>query len=198
MTSGLLSDLIMRAPMSEVSAYLDSLPMMAREDEMTTLTREDQRRLFDRTVDHRKLRLEDVAIERRPTTHAGYNTFPRFRHFAKLMCRTSEGVCGYNRLPYPGGETLVGPGYFMVRPHRIAGELLIDYQAVPHEKPPQWPTIHSNRRRLSRFIYHGTQDVLRGVSTHVTIGRAFRGRTPLPSWFLLCRRDEPSEMRLDG
>jgi hypothetical protein len=40
-------------------------------------------------------------------------------------------------------------------------------------------------------VYHGTQDVMRGLSKHVTIGRAvIRGRMSRHT-FVLVRRDEP-------
>ena len=44
--------------------------------------------------------------------------------------------------------------------------------------------------RLSRFVYYRTQDVLRGVSRHVTVGRATKGGKPMSAWFVLCRDDE--------
>ena len=69
------------------------------------------------------------------------------------------------------------------------GEVLIDYLQVPPDKPSHWPKILSNSKRLSRFVYNGTQDVLRGVSEHVTIGRATRGGKDLPNFFVLCRVD---------
>ena len=36
-------------------------------------------------------------------------------------------------------------------------------------------------------VYGGTQDVLRGVSEHVAVGRAFKGGKPMDNWFVLCR-----------
>jgi hypothetical protein len=42
--------------------------------------------------------------------------------------------------------------------------------------------------RLSRFVYNGTRDYMRGVSAHVSIGRAeVRGRLS-DNYFILCRR----------
>ena len=51
---------------------------------------------------------------------------------------------------------------------------------------------HSNKvkelqARLARFIYHRTRDFMRGVSEHVTIGRATREGKPMDNWFVLCR-----------
>ena len=41
--------------------------------------------------------------------------------------------------------------------------------------------------RASRFVYAGMIDMLRGVSKHVTIGRAIRNGKEADNWFLLCR-----------
>jgi len=66
-------------------------------------------------------------------------------------------------------------------------EVLVDYLQLPPAKLPHWPTILPNSSRLSRFVYNGTQDVLRGVSQHVSIGRAMKAGKYLPAWFVLCR-----------
>ena len=41
--------------------------------------------------------------------------------------------------------------------------------------------------RLSRFVYYQTQDLMRGVSEHVSIGRASRNGEEMSAWFILCR-----------
>ncbi|MEO0322389.1 MAG: hypothetical protein AAF447_05505 [Myxococcota bacterium] len=98
---------------------------------------------------------------------------------------------GQLRLRVPGNDEtlrlLMGPGYFVVRPHHVAGELAIDYRELPEAPAPGWPPIRGNDARLSRFVYAGTVDVLRGVSAHVTVGRASRDGRFLPAWFVLCR-----------
>ena len=43
--------------------------------------------------------------------------------------------------------------------------------------------------RLGRFVYAGMIDIMRGVSTHVTIGRALKGGKFMDAWFVLCRED---------
>jgi hypothetical protein len=65
--------------------------------------------------------------------------------------------------------------------------VLVDYLRVPPERPDHWPPILPNSARLSKVVYNGTQDVLRGVSKHVTIGRATKGGKPMSAWFVLCR-----------
>ena len=71
----------------------------------------------------------------------------------------------------------------------VEGEVLVDYLRVPPKRPEHWPEILPNSARLSKVVYNGMQDVLRGVSRHVAIGRATKGGKPMSSWFVLCRED---------
>ena len=72
----------------------------------------------------------------------------------------------------------------------VETERALDYLRVPPERPEHWPAILPNSARLSRFVYNGTRDILRGVSKHVTIGQAMKGGKPMSAWFVLCRDDE--------
>jgi len=63
----------------------------------------------------------------------------------------------------------------------------IDYTRVPPRGAEGWPAVLPNSARLSRFIYNGTQDRMRGVSAHVTIGRASRAGKDMDNWFVLVR-----------
>ena len=155
-----------------------------------------QARLFEAAAGHRAIALEHlVPVERgvmQEVAHEGKNSLPAFNHFAKVFVLPELGaseVWGYNRA---GGfiETVVGPGYFVVYPHEVDGELLVDYLKVPPRRPDHWPEIVSNSARLSLLVYNGTQDILRGVSRHVTIGRATKGGKAMSAWFVLCRSDE--------
>ena len=87
-------------------------------------------------------------------------------------------------------ETIVGPGYFVAYPHSVDGEVLVDYLRLPPRRPTHWPEILPTSARLSAVVYDGTQDVLRGVSKHVTIGRAMKAGKAMSAWFTLCRDDE--------
>jgi hypothetical protein len=125
-----------------------------------------------------------------PVVHWGRNTISGFRHFQKVMCRpddpgAQDQVWGYNNQKF---ESLTGPGYFVA--YDIdEGQVLVDYTRLPPHGAPGWPKVISNSARLSRWIYNNTKDTLRGVSRHVTIGRAARGGSDLPNWFVLCRED---------
>ncbi len=125
--------------------------------------------------------------------HHGKNSLPAFNHFAKAfvgpISSLGPELWGYNRA---GGfvETVVGPGYFVASPAQVSGEVLVDYLRVPPESRAHWPEILPNSARLSRLVYHGTQDIVREVSRHVTVGRAIKAGKPMSAWFVLCRDEE--------
>lgn len=125
--------------------------------------------------------------------HEGRNSLLLFTHFAKVFYRpddpatAAKELWGFNRNG-PLVTTAVGPGYYVAYPHG-QGEVLVDYTRLPSKKPDGWPAITGNDQRLSRFVYNQTQDVLRGVSRHVTIGRASRSGKDLDNWFVLCRTE---------
>lgn len=183
--------------MDEVAAHLDELDPSERLAEVRSLRRKDQARLFDAASGHRPISLTDLVREdrdpMREVVHHGKNSLPLFNQFAKVFVRPEAGrgaeLWGYNRAG-PLVETVVGPGYFVAHAADTDGEVLVDYLRVPRTKPEHWPTILPNSARLSRFVYHRTQDILRGVSRHVTIGRATKAGKPMSAWFVLCRDDE--------
>ncbi len=182
-----------------LAARLDGLDPAGRLREVRSLGRRDQARLFEACKGGRPLALEHLVPEGRPpmvgVVHEGKNSLPFFSHFAKVFCRPdgeeadSGVVWGYNR---SGAflESVVGPGYFVARPWSD-GELLVDYLREPPRKAAGWPAIIPNSARLSRVVYYRTQDILRGVSEHVVIGRATRDGRPMDAGFMLCRTGQP-------
>ncbi len=60
---------------------------------------------------------------------------------------------------------------------------------LPTEKPAHWPPIAPSSARLGRFIYEGTVDVMRGISAHVSVGRAKNKRGWVDAWFVLLREE---------
>jgi len=183
--------------MASVAAHLDSLDTSERVMEIRTLGRAHLARLFEAARGHRPISLNDIVSTDRGAmqelVHHGKNSLPAFSHFAKVFVRPAlergEELWGYNRA---GAfvETVVGPGYFVAYPSEVTGEVLVDYLRVPPERPEHWPEILPNSARLSKVVYNGTQDILRGVSRHVTIGRATKDGKPMSAWFALCREDE--------
>lgn len=126
-----------------------------------------------------------------PVAHHGKNTLPAFSHFQKRFTRLPEGsahpIGGYN---HQSMSAFTGPGYFVAGPgiEDHEGELVIDYRSVPTDKPLGWPAIQDNGGR-GALVYGGMVDYLRGLSTHVSIGRAAKGGKMMDQWFALVRED---------
>ncbi len=173
-----------------LARYLDGLDDAARIRSVRELSRSEQARLFEAAAGTKPVTLDDFVPPATPplaeVIHHGRNSLPVFRIFEKRFCRPSErgGVLwGYNEHSV---RWMTGPGYFVARPHG-SGEVLVDYLEVPPEKPQAWPPIRPNSSARGRFVYGGTRDVLRGVSRHVSIGRATKRGRPMDNWFVLCR-----------
>jgi hypothetical protein len=181
--------------MDVIESHLDGLDADERLSEVRSLGRAHQARLFEAAKGHKSIALDDIVPRDRgvmqEVVHHGKNSLPVFNNFAKVFVRPPSDapeLWGYNRT---GGliETIVGPGYFVAYPHTVEGEVLVDYLRLPVQRLQHWPDILSNSARLSMVVYNGTQDILRGVSNHVTIGRATKAGKPMTAWFTLCRDD---------
>jgi hypothetical protein len=173
-----------------LEARLDAMSGPERVRAVRDLGKPEQARLFDAAAGVRPVGLADFVPEGIPplveVIHAGRNSLPTFRIFEKRFCRPPEGdgeLWGYNE---HGARWMTGPGYFVARPQRD-GEVLVDYGEVPPGKPEGWPRIEPNSAWRGRFVYGSMQDVLRSVSTHVSVGRATRRGKPLDNWFVCCR-----------
>jgi hypothetical protein len=181
----------------EIAAFLDGLDHAGRWAHVSRLGRAQQRALYRRAAG-RPIGLDHLVGAAAPLTeviHDGRNTLavpPRWRVFQKRFCRldaVGDRLGGYNEGPT---RRLLGPGYFVARPAEAAwreqGDVIIDYAEVPGATPPGWPPVVPNTRGLQRFVFHGTCDLLRGVSAHVCVGAAVKGGRPLDHYFVLCRR----------
>jgi hypothetical protein len=183
-----------RVDVAGLSRHLDGLDDAGRAAATRAMTPGQQARLYEAVRGFRALTLEHFvpasAAPLAPVIHTGKNSIPVVSHFEKHFCRPSAGsdrLWGYNRNP-PAVQVVSGPGYFVC--YAIdAGEVLIDYTELPPGKPDAWPPLRPNSAGLSRFIYNGTKDTMRGISAHVSIGRAARGGKVMDNWFVLCRRD---------
>jgi hypothetical protein len=179
-----------------LARHLDDLEAPARQAAAQSLSGRQQAMLFEAAAGHRPLSLDDFAAPDLPplteVIHHGRNSLPLFRLFQKRFCRPdgeTEVLWGYNEQAL---KAVTGPGYFVVR-KADPGEVVIDYREVPPDRPPTWPTIAPNGRGLSRFVYAGMQDFMRGLSRHVSVGRAFRGGKWTDNWFVLCREDRQAD-----
>ncbi len=198
--------------MSQISATLDALttPQIDRDEaagrfeeatprdrvEITeSIDGKTQARLWDacegRTVTIAEMVPPDLE-PLRPIIFHGKNSLPLFTHFQKRFCRSDDGqeLWGYNHQPTTWLAPLTGPGYFVAYDSPDGpGSVAVDYTRIPTGKPGEWPELHDNTYRLSRFIYNGMIDYLRRISDHLLIGRATKADQLLPNYFLLCRED---------
>jgi hypothetical protein len=177
--------------------HLDGLSDPERARASGTLSARQQAILFDAALGLLPLSLEYFVPQAAgPLTHvihSGKNSLPFAKTFEKRFCRPAAGASwlfGYNQNP-KHIQPVTGPGYFVC--YEVDGhEVLIDYTQVPAfdaPRPQGWPAVRLNSAGMSRYIYNGTQDTLRGVSRHVSIGRAARAGRWMDNWFVLCRRE---------
>ena len=176
-----------------VGAALDAMDDAARPVAVRRLGKAAQRKLWD-AAEGRGTSLSDIVPPSVPPAteviHAGRNSLPAFRIFEKRFCRVAGDdsvLYGYNE-----GSTrpVVGPGYFVAHYFEERGEVGVDYFQVPPGDaalPDGWPTVKPNEAGLQRFVYAKMVDYLRKVSSHVTIGRAWRNGKMTSNFFLLCR-----------
>jgi hypothetical protein len=188
-----------------IARYLDDRDAGARSSEVLELGRDRQRMLYEKAAAAPPIELDHFvgrAGARVAVIHDGLNTLPlppRLRRFQKRFCRPAgDGarLFGYNEGPT---RAVVGPGYFVAletagQSHwQTRGAVVIDYFQVPDGPVADgWPPVVPNDWRLQRFVYHETRDFMRRVSSHVSIGAAFKRERPLDHYFVLCRRDPPS------
>jgi len=189
------------ASIERIGALLDDLTHPQRLEALGVLGRDEQRRLYAKASVAPPVTLEHFVPEDRgdveAVRHHGKNTLPlpkAHRFFAKLFCRPRDGsprLFGYNDSP---SGPIIGPGYFVAVPTAghgrwvTRGSVVIDYFQVPDgDVPANWPKVVRNGQGLQRFVYDGTRDFMRRVSTHVSIGAAYKGAKPLDHYFVLCR-----------
>lgn len=177
---------------ADLARHLDALEPARRLREALALTDREQARLFELVQGARRFTLDDLCPATRApldgVAHEGKNSLYAFTRFAKLFAMPDDGRAderwGYNRTSALVSTT-VGPGYFVTV--QQGDEVLVDYTRLPPKALLAAPPVLSNAARLSVFVYRNTKDVVRGVSTHVSIGRAWRGKRVLDNWFVLCR-----------
>lgn len=178
---------------TSVAAFLDGLSHDERLKQTMALSSDEQARLFELADGARHFTLDDLApSSTAPLTgvrHEGKNSLYLFTRFAKVFAMPDEPTAEPERWGFNDGtqlvKTTVGPGYFVAV--QQGGEVLVDYTRLPKKPLTGAPKILPNDARLSRFVFNQTKDVVRGVSKHVSIGRAWRGTRRLDNWFVLCR-----------
>jgi hypothetical protein len=178
-----------------LSKDLDELGHPARVWATRQWDRATQAKLYEAVKGFRPVTLDDYVPPGTPALTEvitwGMNTLPAHNHFQKRFCKPGDPeardrLVGFN---FQGLSGLTGPGYYVAHPASDEGEVDVDYTLVPTEKVPTWPAIVPNSARLGRFVYHGMIDVMRGISTHVSIGRARKKSGWMDAWFVLVRQD---------
>jgi hypothetical protein len=178
-----------------LSKVLDELGHAGRLWSVHQWTPRDMATLWEATKGTRALTLDDfVPPSQGPLVeviHHGKNSLPAHNFFQKRFCKpkdpeTKDVLIGYN---YQSWAAVTGPGYFVAHPSADAGDVDIDYTMIPTEKPEAWPAIQPNSVRLGRVVYHGMVDVMHGISSHLTIGRARKKHGWMDAWFVLVRED---------
>jgi hypothetical protein len=178
---------------------LDELGHPARLWAVRQWTREDMAILWEATKGFLPVALDyfvpPSVSPLHEVIHHGKNSLPAHTHFQKRFAKPvspdAEGqLVGFN---FQTLSPVTGPGYFVMHGSNDAGEMDIDYTMLPKEKCESWPEIVPNSARLGRFVYYGTVDVMRGISTHVSIGRARRKDGWMDNWFMLIREDPQPE-----
>ena len=184
-----------RLDLPRLAKVLDEIGTPARVWATRQWTRDIQAKLYEAAKGFRPVSLDDyvpagTAPHVEVVTH-GMNTLPAHNHFQKRFCKPADPeahdqLVGYNHQALSG---LTGPGYYVAHPSADAGEVDIDYTMLPKEKADAWPAIVANSERLGRFVYDGMVDVMRGLSSHVSIGRARKKGAWMDAWFVLVRED---------
>lgn len=192
-----LSTLIQeKTALSDIAAWLDEQTAEDRLNEVRGLNKSQQRALFEHCKNAQPLTLDDFCGDtNQEVIHEGKNSLPAFTLFQKRFVRLDDNrVVGYNHGSTMG---LIGPGYFVLKetqgtPEWIEhGSVVVDYYEVLDGQttvPTSWPKIKGNHQGLQMFVYNNMHDFMRKVSTHVSIGSAFKKGKSIDSYFLLCRQ----------
>ena len=174
--------------LDEIREWLDTASPVERLAAVRGISGKQQALLFSATEGRPGLTLSSIVpSDTDPLVeviHHGRNSLPMFNDFQKRFARTSEDgvLIGYNEQSM---RWATGPGYFIAREE--GAEIAIDYRQLPDVKVDSWPEIISQSAKLGRLVYFGMVDMLRPVSSHVTVGRAWKGGKVTNNYFLLCR-----------
>jgi hypothetical protein len=186
--------------LSAIAAHLDGLSPAERLAETRTLDRGLQRRLYHAAEKAEPLTLDHFVpagtAPRVEVIHDGRNTLPLpggLKLFQKRFARTEAGgdrLFGYNQSPF---ISTIGPGFFVAVPTagnaawEARGAVVVDYFQIPDGPVPEgWPKVIPNTKGLQTFVYNRTRDFMRRVSTHVSIGAAYKEENALDHYFVLC------------
>ncbi len=178
-----------------IAKYLDGLTHEERVAEMRTIPGRQMALLWEAEGKSRKkLSVNSFVPKDVPNCvavrHIGRNSLPLFNDFEKRFARPksdAKELYGYNHSDAMG---LVGPGQFVLGKGKAKGEMDVDYYRIPPVRIDGFPKLQKNTFGLSFFVYGNMVDVMRHVSEHITVGRAYKYGDETGNYFLLCRMDE--------
>ncbi len=195
-----LTRLLVDASIAEIGAWLDGMSHETRMEAMSHTTPAEQKKLWSLAADAPPLTMDFFVPSHvpplTPVVHHGRNTLPAFKSFRKPMMRPADGskrLFGYNDSPT---GWLLGPGYFVN--HATAGNAdweargawVVDYFQIPDGPVVSgWPPVKPNSSGLQVLVYHKTRDFMRRVSSHVSIGAAYKVEKAMGAYFTLLRED---------
>lgn len=174
---------------------LNAMTHVERVRSVNAISGSQQARLWGAAVG-RVSKLTDIVPSFIPedteVIHEGKNSLPVFTKFQKRFIRPTEDnsvLYGYNEgLTRP----FIGPGYFVAEFFEPRGEVGVNYYKVPPQGSRLargWPQIKRNEDGFQQLVYSKMIDYLRKISSHVTIGRAYKHGQKTPNYFLLSRMD---------
>jgi len=179
------------APAQDLAGLLNGLDHRSRLACTRSLGPGHLKKLYEQVDGFRKVTIADVVPPtvgvRNPVRHYGKNSLPAFTIFEKRFLSPEKGATelwGYN---HQALAPVTGNGYFVAYDAKDRPEVDIDYNRVPPERPAGWPELKPNDRGLSTLVYAYMVDKLRGITEHVSIGRAWKKGKIQPAWFILCR-----------
>ncbi len=178
-----------------LSKDLDELGAPGRLWSVAQWTRADLAILWEASKGFRPLTLDDLvppSAGPAEVVHEGKNSLPFFSRFRKHFFRPAADAEPQELVGYNDQSTSVftGPGYYVARASAEAGEIDFDYTKTPSAKVDAWPPLAPSTARLGRFVYGGAIDVVRGISSHVSIGRVRKNGRDEDVWFVLVRLAE--------
>jgi hypothetical protein len=181
--------------LERLTEILDGLGHEGRFHTATTWSPAQKKAIFEAAKGYRPIDFDFLVPSGVPVltevVHDGHNTLPLFSYFQKRFARTEDPECpvvGYN---HQAMQAFTGPGYFCAElgSGEHEGELALDHTKVPKEKVASWPKIRRNVGGLAGIVSGGMIDYLRGLSSHVSIGAAYKNGKHRNHWFVLVRRD---------
>lgn len=173
---------------------LDGLGHEGRVHTTRTWSKKEMSRIFDAVKGHHPIDLDHVVPVSEPLVevqHDLHNALGLPGHFQKRFAKVASDsaiAIGFNVQPF---TFFAGPGYFTAAKGEgdHEGEVVIEYTKIPKDKAPGWPKIEDNGGFGPGIVFGGMTDYLRGITSHVSIGQAFKGGKSRGEWFALVRRD---------